>query len=149
MFSVTIPQKELVVDFPIDVVKTAVSKLPKMLDTCTLLQQDDVIKKYDLQFTSFASAGNKLSVHLVEINENKTKIVTDTTRIIGTYNQSHEVTAANNDYNKMTQALSKLLTNPNINETEMNTYSNSNSNSGVNFILYIIMIILMIYIFTR
>ena len=149
MFSVTIPQKELVVDFSVNDVKNAILKIPKMVDSCSMLQKDDVLKKYDLQFTSFASTGNKLSIHLVEINDNKTKIVVDTTRVFGSYNQSHEVTSANTDFTKMTNALSKLLTNPNMTETEMTTIRSNNSNSGVNAVLYIIFIISLIYIFTR
>ena len=112
--SVVIPQKELIVDFSIQDVKNALSKLPKMISNCTLVDQNIVINKFDFNFTSLMSLGNKLSIHLVQIDENKTKLVIDTTRVVGTFNESHEVSSASTDYNKFTNALSKLLLNPNI-----------------------------------
>lgn len=149
LFAVTIPQKELVVNFNINDVKTALSKLPKMLDNCTILSQDDVLNKVDLQLTSFMSLGNKLSITLTKIDENTTKLVIDTSRMIGTFNESHEVSSANTDYTKMTTALSTLLSNPNITDDEIQKYNQKTSNSGVNAILYVIFIILLIYIFSR
>jgi hypothetical protein len=147
--SVVIPQKELIVDFSIQDVKNALSKLPKMISNCTLVDQNIVINKFDFNFTSLMSLGNKLSIHLVQIDENKTKLVIDTTRVVGTFNESHEVSSASTDYNKFTNALSKLLLNPNISETEIAQYNKTTDNSSVNFVLIIIFVIAMFYIFSR
>jgi hypothetical protein len=92
LLAVTIPQKEIIVDFNINDVKNAILKLPKMLNNCRIINQDDVFKKYDLQFTSLLSLGNKLSLTLTALSEDKTKIIVDITRMIGTFNQSSEVT---------------------------------------------------------
>ena len=147
--SVVIPQKELIVDFSIQDVKNALSKLPKMISNCTLVDQNIVINKFDFNFTSLMSLGNKLSIHLVQIDENKTKLVIDTTRVVGTFNESHEVSSASTDYNKFTNALSKLLLNPNISEIEIAQHNKTTDNSSVNFILIIIFVIAMFYIFSR
>jgi len=147
LLAVTINQKEVIVDFNINDVKNAILKLPKMLDNCKVINQNDIFKKYDLQFTSFMSLGNKLSVTLVELSENRTKIVVDTTRMVGTFNESHEVTSANNDYTKMIEALSKLLSNPNITEDEMKQHSENNSNAVFNIVLGVIFIVVMFLIF--
>lgn len=147
--SVVIPQKELIVDFSIQDVKNALSKLPKMISNCTLVDQNIVINKFDFNFTSLMSLGNKLSIHLVQIDENKTKLVIDTTRVVGTFNESHEVSSASTDYNKFTNALSKLLLNPNISETEIAQHNKTTDNSSVNFVLIIIFVIAMFYIFSR
>jgi hypothetical protein len=149
LLAVTIPQKEVIVDFNINDVKIALLKLPKMLNNCKIINQDDVFKKYDLQFTSFLSLGNKLSVTLTDLSEGKTKIIVDITRMIGTFNQSSEVTLANTDYTKMITALSKLLSNPNLDQAEMTKHSSENSNTVFNIILGVILIIVIIYIFTR
>ena len=149
LLAVTIPQKEIIVDFSVAEVRDSILKLPKMLDNCTILDKNDVFKKYDLQFTSFMSLGNKLSITLTELSDNKTKIVVDTTRMVGSFNESHEVTSANNDYSKMILALSKLLSNPDLSEDEMKTHSKSNSNTELNIFLGVIFVIIIIYIFTR
>ena len=149
LLAVIIPQKEITVDFSIKDIKDAILKLPKMLDACKVIDENDIIKKYDLQFTSFMSMGNRLSLQLTEISENKTKITIDTTRMIGSFNESHEVSSANTDYNKMITALSKLLSNPNMEETEMTKHTTENSNSGTNFVLVIAVIAIIFYIITR
>jgi len=143
----TIPQKEITVDFSIENVKSAILKLPKLLDSCKVINEDHVLKIYDLQFTSFMSLGNKLSITLTELSENKTKIIVNTTRMVGVFNEPNEVSSANTDYTKMTQALSKLLSNPNITEDEMKQYSKSKSNANFHIVLFIIFIIAMLYIF--
>ena len=149
LLAVTIPEKEVIVDFNINDVKNAILKLPKMLNNCKIINQDDVFKKYDLQFTSLLSLGNKLSVTLTALSEGKTKIIVDITRMIGTFNQSSEVTLANIDYTKMITALSKLLSNPNLDESEMTKHSSENSNTVFNIILGVILFIAIIYIFSR
>ena len=147
LFAVVIPQKEITIDFSIQDIKIAILKLPKMLDNCKIINQNDILNRYDMQFTSFMSLGNKLSVTLTQLSENKTKITVDTTRMSGTFNESHEVTSADTDYTKMTDSLSKLLSNPNITDDEMKSNSDNNSNAGLNIVLGVIFVIIMIYIF--
>jgi hypothetical protein len=147
--AITIQPKEIVVDFNINDVKKAILKLPKMIENCTLLEQNDVFKKYDLQFTSFLSLGNKLSLTLVEIGETKTKITTDTTRMMGTFDEANEVTAANNDYTTMINALSRLLENPEMDEEEMKSHSKSTSNKTLTIVMWVILIIGLLAIFSR
>ena len=149
LHAITIQPKEIIVDFNISEVKKAISKLPKMINNCTLLEQNDTFKKYDFQFTSFLSLGNKLSLTLTEISENKTKITTDTTRMMGTFNESNEVSAANNDYTTMINALSKLLENPEMNEDDMKTHSKSTSNPILTIVMWVILIIGLLAIFSR
>ncbi len=149
LLAVTIPQKEMILDFGINDVKQSILKLPKMLDNCKVIDQNDILKKYDLQFTSFMSLGNRLSLQLTEISDTKTKITIDTTRMVGSFNESHEVSLATTDYNKMITALSKLLANPNMEESEMVDHSTKNSDSGLNIVFGIIFFIFMIYIFSR
>ena len=147
LFAVVIPQKEITIDFSIQDIKIAILKLPKMLDNCKIINQNDILNRYDMRFTSFMSLGNKLSVTLTQLSENKTKITVDTTRMSGTFNESHEVTSADTDYTKMTDSLSKLLSNPNITDDEMKSNSDNNSNAGLNIVLGVIFVIIMIYIF--
>ena len=147
LFAVVIPQKEITIDFSIQDIKIAILKLPKMLDNCKIINQNDILNRYDMQFTSFMSLGNKLSVTLTQLSENKTKITVDTTRMSGTFKESHEVTSADTDYTKMTDSLSKLLSNPNITDDEMKSNSDNNSNAGLNIVLGVIFVIIMIYIF--
>ena len=149
LHAITIQPKEIIVDFNISEVKKAISKLPKMINNCTLLEQNDTFKKYDFQFTSFLSLGNKLSLTLTEISENKTKITTDTTRMMGTFNESNEVSAANNDYTTMINALSELLENPEMNEDDMKTHSKSTSNPILTIVMWVILIIGLLAIFSR
>lgn len=54
----------------------------------------------------------------------------------------HKITAAK-------EALSKLLSNPDLSEDEMKTHSKSNSNTELNIFLGVIFVIIIIYIFTR
>ena len=149
LHAITIQPKEIIVDFNISEVKKAISKLPKMINNCTLLEQNDTFKKYDFQFTSFLSLGNKLSLTLTEISENKTKITTDTTRMMGTFNESNEVSAANNDYTTMINSLTKLLESPEMNEDDMKTHSKSTSNPILTIVMWVILIIGLLAIFSR
>lgn len=145
LFSTTIPKKELVVDFSISDVTVAIKKVPS-LTGCSVMKESATLKKYDLNFKSFASMGNKLSITLEEISDSKTKISTEITRAVGTFNQAHEVQSAETDYVTMTSALAQALENPNMTEEEIKAYKDGNSNTAVNIFLTIIFVVIMLTI---
>jgi hypothetical protein len=128
LLSVTIPTKELVVDFSAAQVVNAIKNLPKVLK-CTLFKSDDVLKQYDLNFTSFASMGNVLTLNIQELEANKTKITINITRAVGTFNQAHEVQSAEIHYKQFSKGLSMLLSTPDMTDEQMAAHKKAESGS--------------------
>jgi len=137
LFSVTVPQKQLVVDFSIKEVQQAIKKLTKVVK-CVPMAQNDILKRYEFNFREFLSMGNVLSITLEEISPTKTRITTDITRAVGTFNQAHEVQGAENHYRELIESLSILLSNPEMSDQEMSSSLEERSGSGFLQVLMVI-----------
>ena len=110
--AVALPIKELILDFNINEVEAAILKIPNLLK-CEL-KHNKTLNKIDIIISSFLSFGNKISIHLIEIDD-KTKISIEITRVFGSFNQWYKVLNANSDYDNVLSALGKLLENPDFN----------------------------------
>lgn len=130
LFSTTIPIKELILDYNIELITKSILNIP-ILTNCKLLKNDTIIKKIDLQFTSLLSMGNKLSIQIIEIDENKTKLIIEITRMVGTFNEAHEVSQANTDYQKFLNALSQSIENPDMSSDDIKNYKSKNGDSVI------------------
>jgi hypothetical protein len=70
--------------------------------------------------TEFMSLGVKIVISSHEIGEGKSKIQMEVQRVIGSFDQSYEVTKANEHLNSVTKAISQFLQNPGIDLTSSN-----------------------------
>ena len=109
VFAIPNPKKSLTVDFPIEQVKKGVNNLYLIDNKYKLFNSNEIFNQYTFESLEFLSLGVYIDINLSNINENKTEITIEVRRKIGTFNQSHEVTNANNHIQLIIENLSKSI----------------------------------------
>lgn len=117
--SIPNPTKSFSVNFSHNDVKQAMSNLSTYLGMADapgyqVDHFDEMIGELRLRKTEFLSLGVVIVIHANMVNETTTNISIEVQRAIGTFDQRHEVTYANEHMNLVTQALSSLLQNPSM-----------------------------------
>jgi len=114
------PKKTLEIDFPIDQIKKTIIFIPSKNKKYKLFQKNDILNQYTFEALEFLSLGVYIDINLSTISDTKSKIDIEVRRKVGAFDQSHEVTAANEHIQKITTALSEclILTNDQITELE-------------------------------
>ncbi len=115
--SIPNPKKEINVPFSNEQVLEAFGKISsycKSKDIGSYEQEsfDPIFGELRLTKLEFLSLGVRIIFNTCEAGEGKAKITMEVQRQIGSFDQSFEVTKANEHLNKLTQALSYLLQNP-------------------------------------
>ena len=112
------PKKEVTVDFPLEEVKVAVSRVHEFTKG-KLKEQDDILKQYVISYLNLG-IGNIITVNLEPISDSKTKVSLESSRFIGgyvlltvKYDNQLEVTTAGQDLKIVLKTMSDLLSNPN------------------------------------
>jgi hypothetical protein len=109
VFAIPNPKKSLTIDFPIEQVKKGVNNLYLIDNEYKLFNSNEIFNQYTFESLEFLSLGVYIDINLSNINENKTEITIEVRRKIGTFNQSHEVTNANNHIQLIIENLSKSI----------------------------------------
>jgi len=109
VFAIPNPKKSLTIDFPIEQVKKGVNNLYLIDNEYILFNSNEIFNQYTFESLEFLSLGVYIDINLSNINENKTEITIEVRRKIGTFNQSHEVTNANNHIQLIIENLSKSI----------------------------------------
>ena len=126
LFAIPNPQKKLIIDFSIEQVKHGVSHLHLVNSNYKLSKTNEVFNQYTFEALEFLSLGVFIDINLSSISEKKTEISIEVRRKVGTFNQSHEVTNANNHIQTIIEMLSKsiLFTDEQIKELQLNFKEN-------------------------
>jgi hypothetical protein len=109
LFSIPNPKKNITIDFSIDKVKRATANIPAANKTYFMFSTLDSFNQYTLQCFEFVSAGVFIDINLNSVSENKTEVVIEVRRKIGSFDQSYEVTKANKHIDNIITCMSKVI----------------------------------------
>lgn len=124
VFAIPNPKKTTQVDFPIERVKLSVLNISLENDKYKFSKSNEIFNQYTYEAFEFLSLGVYIDINLNKITDEKTEITVEIRRKLGTFNQSYEVTRANNHLDKIFNIIANLtIKNPqeiaeqNINHT--------------------------------
>jgi hypothetical protein len=134
------PKKSTQVDFPIEKVKLSVQNLSLRNNKYKFSKANEIFNQYTYESSEFLSLGVYVDINLNKITEDKTEITVEIRRKIGTFNQSYEITNANEHIEKTFECIAFLITKSpeeieqyKASQTVNKVSSNSNQNSRNNF----------------
>ncbi|MGH2664868.1 hypothetical protein [Flavobacterium sp.] len=102
------PKKSTQVDFSIERVKLSVLNISLINDKYKFTASNEIFNQYTYEALEFLSLGVYIDINLNRLGENKTEISVEVRRKLGTFNQSHEVTKANEHLMKIFDCIAKL-----------------------------------------
>ena len=108
VFAIPNPKKSTQVDFPIDRVKLSVQNISLVNNKYKFTSSNEIFNQYTFEALEFLSLGVFIDINLNSLGENKTEITVEIRRKIGTFNQSYEVTKANEHLVKIFDCIAKL-----------------------------------------
>ena len=111
------PTKKVTVNFPINKVKQSVKDFPLLKGEYKMIGERDSINFYTLSATEFLSFGVEIDISLTEVSETSTEISIEVKRALGSFDQSYEVTYANNHINTVINGIADLLENSQLGVT--------------------------------
>lgn len=101
------PKKTISVDFPLDKVKIGVERIDKLSKQYKFTKSNPIFNQTTFEATELLSFGVYIDINLSSINENKTEIAIEIRRKIGSFDQAHEVTKANQHIENLFETLAK------------------------------------------
>jgi hypothetical protein len=119
------PKKTISVDFPLDKVKIGVERIDKLSKQYKFTKSNPIFNQTTFEATELLSFGVYIDINLSSVNENKTEITIEIRRKIGSFDQAHEVTKANQHIENLFETLAKGISYSeaeftNVQETEKN-----------------------------
>jgi hypothetical protein len=117
------PTKKVTIDFPISRVKDSVRNISKVYKKYTMEKENPMFNQFTLQASEFLSLGVFIDINLSEQGDNRTEINIEVRRKMGAFDEWIEVQNANNHIQNIIDALSRLLTNPNVKVQEVKQVS--------------------------
>lgn len=140
------PTKKIIVDFPISQVCVIFNKISAVSNRKFTPQKfDNTLKLYTFGSTEFLSIGVWIDINLTEVSETKTEIFIEVRRKVGAFDQTYEITHANQHIQDMFTNISFLLKNQNWEPKVVLINQQKNSN-GTAFILLAVIIVVGIII---
>ncbi|WP_326981622.1 TM2 domain-containing protein [Chryseobacterium sp. MYb264] len=109
VFAIPNPKKNLSVDFPIERVKDSVKNISLVNPKYKFNSSNEIFNQYTYESYEFLSLGVFIDINLNSLSENKTEITIEIRRKIGTFNESHEVTNANDHIVKIVNHIAQLV----------------------------------------
>ena len=113
------PTKKVTIEFPISQVKDAVLNIPKVYKKYRLEKQNPMFNQYTLSASEFLSLGVFIDFNLTSVSDNRTDISIEVRRKMGAFDTWVEVQNANEHLQKMIEALTTVLSNPNTEVKEV------------------------------
>lgn len=117
------PTKKVTIDFPISRVKDSVRNISKVYKKYTMEKENPMFNQFTLQASEFLSLGVFIDINLSEQGNNRTEINIEVRRKMGAFDEWIEVQNANQHIQNIIDALSRLLTNPNVKVQEVKQVS--------------------------
>lgn len=109
VFAIPNPKKNLSVDFSIERVKESIKNISLINSQYKFNSSNEVFNQYTYESYEFLSLGVFIDINLNSLSENKTEITVEIRRKLGTFNESHEVTNANNHIVKIINHIAQLI----------------------------------------
>lgn len=108
VFAIPNPKKSIIVDFPIERIKQSVQNIRLVNNKYKFTKANEIFNQYTYESLEFLSLGIFADINLNSLAENKTEITIEIRRKIGSFNQSYEVTKANEHIDKIFAAIANL-----------------------------------------
>jgi hypothetical protein len=109
LFAIPNPKKTLTVNFDISKVADSIQAIPSLEKTYKLTKGNEAFNIYTLEAAEFLSLGIFADFSLNEIAEGKTEITLELRRKIGSFDESYEVSKANQHIDTLMDLLSKAI----------------------------------------
>ena len=109
VFAIPNPKKNLTVDFTLEKVRDSVKNIPLINSQYRFSSSNEIFNQYTYECFEFLSLGAFIDINLNSLTENKTEITIEIRRKVGTFNESHEVTNANNHIAKIINYIAQLI----------------------------------------
>ena len=103
------PKKSLQIERPISEVRDAVKDILLFSNKYTWFKLNDVFNEYTLDAVELLSLGVYIDITCASITDNRTEVKIELRRKLGSFNQGHEVTLANQHIVTITDLLSKSI----------------------------------------
>jgi len=110
LFAIPNPKKSIQVDFPLEKVKLSVKNIGVLNNKYKFTKSNEIFNQYTYEAMEFLSLGVYIDINLNSVTENKTEIVVEVRRKLGSFDQSHEVTKANEHLVKIFDCIANLTT---------------------------------------
>jgi hypothetical protein len=111
------PKKTIEIDFSIEQIKNSMEFIPLKNAKYILFQKNEIVSQYTFHGKETLSLGVYIDINLSSISDSKTKIDIEVRRTVGAFDQSSEVTRANDHIQVIINLLSECLV---LNDTEKN-----------------------------
>ncbi|MEY8758141.1 TM2 domain-containing protein [Chryseobacterium tongliaoense] len=108
VFAIPNPKKTLSVDFPIERVRESVRNIYLLNPQYKFSSSNEIFNQYTYESYEFMSLGVYIDINLNSISDNKTEITVEIRRKSGTFNESYEVTHANNHISNIINYIAQL-----------------------------------------
>ena len=108
VFAIPNPKKSLSVDFPIEKVRESVKNISLLNSKYKIQSSNEIFNQYTYESYEFMSLGVYIDINLNSLLPTKTEITVEIRRKLGTFNESHEVTHANNHIVNIINYIAKL-----------------------------------------
>ena len=119
------PKKTIAVDFPLDKVKIGVERIDKLSNKYKFTKSNPIFNQTTFEATELLSFGVYIDINLSALNENKTEITIEIRRKIGSFDQAHEVTKANQHIESLFELIAKGIS---YNEVEFANFQETEKN---------------------
>ncbi len=96
------------VDFSLDRIKECAKNITLINSKYRLFSSNEIFNQFTYESFEFLSLGVYIDINLNSVSDNKTEISIEIRRKIGTFNESHEVTHANDHIVNIVNYLSQL-----------------------------------------
>ena len=132
VFAIPNPKKTTQVDFPIERVKLSVLNISLENNKYKFSKSNEIFNQYTYEAFEFLSLGVYIDINLNKITDEKTEITIEIRRKLGTFNQSYEVTRANNHLDKVFNIIANLTIKSPQEIAELNTNKISDDSESRN-----------------
>lgn len=103
------PKKTINIEFPIKKVKDSLPAIPALNSKYKSTSANDLLNLFTFEAFETLSLGVYIDISLKKESETATELTIEVRRKVGSFNQSHEVTNANNHIQNMLQLISSAL----------------------------------------
>jgi len=108
LFAIPNPKKSIQVNFSLEKVKLSVKNISVLNNKYKFTNSNEIFNQYTYEAMEFLSLGVYIDINLNSVTEDKTEIVVEVRRKLGSFDQSHEVTKANEHLVKIFDCIANL-----------------------------------------
>lgn len=137
------PKKAIVIERPIGKIKELLPIIPLINKKYKKTTFDDILNLYTFEALEFLSLGVFIDINLTSSGDDKTEVSVEVRRKVGSFDQSHEVSSANNHIQVIFESISKSLQ---MNEQDISQLKEQLNNTPVPAKGCVVTLILMISI---